>query len=249
MNSTVSIFFHNYYGQHREWINFFCEKLTMPFSLFYNIVGSSIYNLEDNYASLKELQDIKTQHLNKLIIRLSPNTGKDIGGKLVLMDAYLHLKQESEFIVFFHDKKSPHKVQNEEWQQRLFRILDPVFIQDALAFFKTNPRTGIVTAAANIQNEYVHPRQSFTSNNHFQLTKLKTEFGINITDYRYVAGTMFWARAAPLVAFFEKNSPLEIRRSLEPGNVMDEEEGTATHAWERILSWLIVNQGYSLKGA
>jgi hypothetical protein len=59
---------------------------------------------------------------------------------------------------------------------------------------------------------------------------------------------MFWVRALPLINFFKEHAPLDIRRTLEPGNVMDETHGTYTHAWERMLSWLITEQGYHLKG-
>lgn len=249
MNSTYSIFFHNYYGQHKKWIQFFSEKMTVPFNLFYNIVEDSIYNIEDDHRLLSNLQEnIQSQYLNKIIFRKSPNRGKDIGGKLVLIDAYLHLKQENGFIIFLHDKKSPYKIQNQEWQQKLFRIIEPAFIEQALAFFNENPQAGIIAGADSIQNEYDHSKKSFISNNQVQLAQLRSEFGINNTDHRFVAGTMFWARALPLLSFFRKHHPLDIRKNLESGNVMDETSGTITHAWERMLSWIIIEEGYSIKG-
>jgi len=250
MNPIIcSIFFHNYYGQHEKWIQFFSEKMTVPFNLFYNIVEDSIYNMEDDLQILNDLQsNISGQYLNKIFFRKSPNQGKDIGGKLVLLDAYLHSKPESEFIIFLHDKKSPYKIQNQEWQQKLFRIIEPGFIEQALAFFNDNPQAGIIAGADSIQDEYDHSRKSFISNNKVQLTQLRSEFGITNTDHRYVAGTMFWARVLPLLVFFRKHAPLDIRKSLEPGNMMDESSGTATHAWERMISWTILEQGYSIKG-
>jgi lipopolysaccharide biosynthesis protein len=250
MNSvTCSIFFHNYYGQHEKWVKIFSEKVNLPFYLFYNIVENSIYNVEDDYRILSDLQNnISGQYLNKIILRKSPNQGKDIGGKLVLLDTYLHSSLESEYIIFLHDKKSPYKIQNQEWQKKLFRIIEPAFIERALAFFNENPQTAIIAGAESIRNEYDHSSKSFISNNQVQLTQLRSEFSINNTDCRYVAGTMFWARALPLLTFFRKHDPLVIRKNLEPGNVMDESTGTNTHAWERMLSWLIIEQGYNIKG-
>ena len=102
MNAIISIFFHNYYGQHKKWMEFFSAKMTKPFNLFYNIVENSIYAVEEEGTSFDKTTDNITQpYLNKLVIRKSPNLGKDIGGKLVLLDAYLHLKEETEFIIFF----------------------------------------------------------------------------------------------------------------------------------------------------
>ena len=100
----------------------------------------------------------------------------------------------------------------------------------------------------SIQNEYDYSQQSFSGTNQLQLTQLRSEYGINNTDYRHVAGTMFWVRSLPLIRFFTKHSPLNIRKTLESGNVMDENTGTITHAWERMLSWIITEQGYTIKG-
>ncbi|HKO82396.1 MAG TPA: rhamnan synthesis F family protein [Chitinophagaceae bacterium] len=250
MNSAMySIFFHNYYGQHRKWIEFFSKKMTIPFNLFYNIVEDSFYNGGEDDAILVEPKDgVTGSYLNKLTVRKSPNLGKDIGGKLVLLDTYLHLKEETEFIIFMHDKKSPHKIQNKEWQQKLFQIVEPDFIAQALSFFKANPKTGIIAMQESIQNEYDYSQQSFRGTNQLQLTQLRSEYGIKNTDYRHVAGTMFWVRSLPLISFFTKHSPLNIRKTLESGNVMDENTGTITHAWERMLSWIITEQGYTIKG-
>lgn len=249
MNPGISIFFHNYYGQHRQWIEFFSKKIPIGFNLFYNIVEDSFYNVDEDNASFVRTNDSITEScLSKLIVRKSPNLGKDIGGKLVLLDTYLHLKEETEFIIFLHDKNSPHKIQNKEWQQKLFQIVEPDFIKQALSFFKTNPKTGIIAGTESVRNEYDYSQQSFSGNNKSQLTQLRSEYGVNNADYRHVAGTMFWVRSLPLVSFFKKHSPLDIRKTLEEGNVMDENTGTITHAWERMLSWIVSEQGYTIKG-
>ncbi len=138
-------------------------------------------------------------------------------------------------------------MQNREWEENLFRIIEPDFVEKALAFFRENPKTGIITAAGSIHNEYDYQKKSFISNNKNELSRLTENYNITITDHRYVAGTMFWVRTLPLLAFFRKHTPLDIRKKLEDGNVLDEEHGTYTHSWERMLSWIISNHGYNLK--
>ena len=248
MSATpCSIFFHNYYGGHADWLNFFNEKVNIPFTLYYNIVESSIFNQED--ISLEALQQAGNgPWLKKLVVRRSPNLGKDIGGKLVLMDACLRQPQQSEYIILLHDKKSPYKIQNKEWRDKLFQIIEPEFIKKAIALFSKHAGTGIIAPSDSIYNEYSSSRQTFISHNGFQLARFRSELGISNTDYRYVAGTMFWARSRPLLDFFRKNPPLDIRKQLENGNVMDETNGTNTHAWERLLCWLIFAQGYTING-
>jgi lipopolysaccharide biosynthesis protein len=246
--STCSIFFHNYYGQHEEWVRFFSEKVNVPFNLFYNVVENSIHNLEEEAHLLNVIHNNRAgKFINKIILRKSYNQGKDIGGKLVLMDSLLHSSTESDYIIFLHDKRSPYKIQNEEWKKKLFRIIEPAFIQEALSAFKQNNQTGIIAGSESVNNEYDYILQTYKSNNKSQLEKLQTEFQINVRDHRYIAGAMFWARSLPLVDFFRKYHPLQIRSTLEKGNIMDEKEGTNTHAWERLLSWLVTAQGYSIK--
>ena len=126
-------------------MEFFSAKMTMPFNLYYNIVEDSFYNAGENDTIFVEPKDSVTgSYLNKLIVRKSPNLGKDIGGKLVLLDTYLRIKEETEFIIFLHDKNSPHKIQNKEWQQKLFQVVEPDFIEQAVSFFKANLKTGII---------------------------------------------------------------------------------------------------------
>ncbi|WP_431211979.1 hypothetical protein ACQ86N_40385 [Puia sp. P3] len=119
----------------------------------------------------------------------------------------------------------------------------------------------MVAVADTIQNEHDPSSGTFSSSNRSLLNELVAKYGISDptqnptsqnspaeADYRYVAGTMFWVRAEPLAAFFKKYAPLDIRRTLEKGNVMDENRGSNAHAWERMLSWLIFAQNFNIKG-
>jgi len=248
-STTCSVVFHNYYGGHEDWVRLLSGRITIPFTLFYNIVEDSLYNLEDDHRLMSHLQKAASgSSLKKIVLRRSPNLGKDIGGKLVLLDACLREGVNDDYQVFLHDKKSPYKVQGQQWGDKLFRITEPTFIEKALTFFRGHPDVGILSTTESIMNEYDFRTQSFASNNRTQLEKLRAEFNIDNTDYRYVAGTMFWARSLPILDFFRRHPPLEIRKTLEKGNIMDENGGSITHAWERMLSWLIFAQGYTIKG-
>jgi lipopolysaccharide biosynthesis protein len=248
-SATCSVFFHNYYGDHENWVQCLSEKITLPFTLFYNIVEDSLYNLEDDHRLMDRMQQAASgSQLKKIILRRSSNQGKDIGGKLVLLDACLRNGINDEYQVFLHDKKSPYKVQGREWADKLFRIIEPSFIEKTLIFFREHPDTGIISTIDSIMDEYDFRTRSFASNNRIQLTQLRSGFNIANEDHRYVAGTMFWARSLPILDFFRQHHPLEIRKTLEKGNIMDENDGSYTHAWERMLSWLIFARGYTIKG-
>jgi hypothetical protein len=247
--ARFSVIFHNYYGHHQEWVRFLCERIAVPFNLFYNVVDDSFYNLEDEQGLIGLLQAASSgTSLRRIILRRSPNQGKDIGGKLVLLDACLREKIDTEYQLFLHDKKSPHKAEGRVWQEKLFRIADPVFVEGALANFAENASVGIIASADSVMNEFDPGSRSFSSTNGRRLQELRAEYSINTADYRYVAGTMFWVRWVPMLAFFQKHSPLQIRKTLEKGNIMDEKTASNTHSWERLLSWLIFAQGYTIRG-
>jgi lipopolysaccharide biosynthesis protein len=237
---NCSIFFHNYYGEHKAWFDYFSGIRGFSFNLFYNIVGNSLYNLEK--------ESIPEDLPFRLFVRRSPNQGKDIGGKLVLLDAYLRLGIQSDYLLFLHDKKSPYKIQSDEWHKNLFGIVEPGFAKKALKQFAEDRSTGLITTAEAIKNEYDFTTGAFISRNDDLLQQWQSRLSVYPPDHRYAAGTMFWAREAPLLSFFRKTPPLEIRKELETGNVLDEHNGTHTHAWERLLSWLIFAQGYTIKG-
>ncbi len=191
---------------------------------------------------------ISGSFLQKLVIRRSPNQGKDIGGKLVLIDSALYETERSRYCVFLHDKISPHKAQNQEWKDKLFGIIEPAFAKKAITALDQDNKNGIIAGSDNIINEYDSGQQAFVSNNRQILMQLKTKYNLETDDHRYVAGTMFWARTLPLLDFFSRYPPLDVRNTLERGNVMDDFAGTQTHSWERMLSWIFLAQGYNLKG-
>jgi len=248
INPVCSIFFHNYYGSHASWMDYFAKTISFPSNLYYNMVEDSMYNLADAEKIFTGgFKPGQQNQINKVIVRQSSNKGKDIGGKMVLLDACSQLNLPTRYGLFLHDKKSPYKANNTTWTTNLLAIAEDGFSRKALRLFEDHPNTGIVTATGNTSNEYDHGMQSFKSNNNVLLTELQKRFAISTDSFQYVTGTMFWFRMEPISQFFKKYPPLQIREMLEQGNIMDEYAGTYTHSWERLLCWIITGQQYSIK--
>ena len=247
MKPICSIFFHNYYGEHEYWIDFFSKNITIPSILYYNIVSDSIYNLNEDAAQIfKTLQPNPKNNITQIILRLSNNKGKDIGGKLILFDAYQKIGIETEYGLFLHDKKSIYKANNITWANDLLKIAAPDFQIKVFALFAKNADIGIITASGNIINEYDAGLKTFRSTNKLLLNQLLHSYNISPRNYEYVAGTMFWFRIMPLNIFFTKNNCLQVRELFENGNVTDQYAGTFTHSWERILSWIFTLDGHKI---
>jgi len=186
-------------------------------------------------------------HLQQLIIKESTNKGKDIGGKLILMDAYLKLGIKSEYILLLHDKVSWYHSNGEQWKKNLFRIADKEHQDRIISLFNKNPNVGIIASENMIRNEEDNEQKRDAYTNSEFIKELKNKYGIQPPHLSYIAGTMFWVRAALLEAFFSQYPPLEVRSTLEEGNVTDETP-TITHAWERLLCWMVTAKGFQIKG-
>lgn len=178
----------------------------------------------------------------------TPNKGKDIGGKLALINLFMETKQPADYIIFLHDKISPHSITGDQWRTTLFSIINFKNIPIVLKEFASNNKTGIVGAKNFVRNEYDVKKQMWETTNSGKLEEMISAFRLTLTDHTFVAGTMFWIRSSIICNFFTKFSPLDCRKLLEEGDPTDQYEGTYTHSWERILCWLANDQQYSIKG-
>jgi len=176
------------------------------------------------------------------------NVGKDIGGKLVSMKYYLTFCEPTEYIVFLHDKISPQSLNADFWLNKLYEVFEESKFMRLLKLFDKRKKMGIAGAKLFLKNEYIKYQGRFNTTNHPILLRLMNKFGLQCKTYYYIGGTIFMARSEIFSRFFFRHSPLEIRESLETGNVLDLDKGTNTHSWERLLCFIAAAQGYKVKG-
>lgn len=207
-----------------------------------------LVNICDENLKREQLSiGIKETYPDAVLI-FSPNVGKDIGGKLALLDLAIQLKIHADYYILLHDKKSPHTTIGDRWREKLFKILEKESAAHIHALFMNNKKIGMVVTKEMVTNEYDSKTGDFTGNNNEILKKLIPRFNFKLLNYDFAGGTMFWVRAEIFNRFFEKHPALEIRATLEKGNVLDHTQGTATHAWERMLSFIVANENYELMG-
>ncbi len=180
------------------------------------------------------------------LITISSNKGKDIGGKLLLIKAFMLHETQADWIVFLHDKKSYQALNAKEWRTELFKIINETNVKSIQAIIVRHPDCGIVAMRNYVRQEVIEGSE-FVGNNGRLLGQLKQQYGLNAERNEYVAGTMFWAKASCFKRFFDKYDPLAIRQSLESGNVIDNFSGTLTHSWERMFSWIVTSEGFKIK--
>src|ERR1700739_3964426 len=195
----------------------------------------------------KVIESIQTDFPNAFIIE-TPNIGKDIGGKLALIDLYLRLKIQSDYMILLHDKVSPQALNGEEWRDKLLKITKKDTIKTILGLFKSDTSIGVIANQECILNEYSAETNSFSTVNNDLLKASIAQYNIKPTHYSFIAGTMFWVKSNIIKDFFSKHPPLEMRKKLEHGNVLDNLIGTYTHTTERLFGLIAESQGYKIKG-
>jgi len=183
---------------------------------------------------------------------VTANAGKDIGGKLLLIELMLSLYPDIPYAILLHDKRSYHKHSGQWERDGLFRILGADLFPVIEAAFRQDAGMGIACAKGYIRNEYLGNGRFDTANGEL-LNGLMKKYRFPDKDLRFVAGTMFWIRTSILRAFFSTEaaftmeSALDIRVTLEAGNILDHVHGTVTHCWERVLSWIATTAGYQIR--
>lgn len=238
---SVSVLCHLYYKD--------SLKLLLPYLKNFNKTNTRFLF---NICSDTDYSDDVLQHIclnfEDAIVTCSPNVGKDIGGKLVLIDTYLKLGIDSDYLVLLHDKLSPHTATGNAWRKKLLAIIERENIEKILQVLSQDQSTGIIANSKSIMNEYDEEAQAYACTSNAELQLLREKYRIHTNLHHFVGGTMFWARSSVFQNFFNVHQPLEIRKTLEKGNILDHNKGTFSHAWERMLSWIVLNEGLIIKG-
>jgi lipopolysaccharide biosynthesis protein len=236
----IAVFAHLYYPESVDDFILHLKDISIYKPDFYFNLGPS---------SNRELQIKKIRtHFPKAYILDSPNIGKDVGGKLALLELYRILNLQSDYMLFIHDKQSPQVIHGEKWKNELLEILKINEIKQVISIFESEPKVGIIGSLKHISNEYDVKNKKFNTKNDTILRECIGKFKFTAEEFLFIAGNMFWVRAPIFERFFKENNPLILRSGLEEGNVLDTESGTYTHSLERVFSWIALNQGFSIRG-
>ena len=211
------------------------------------ITNQFYFNLCSSNENQETISAILSFFPGSIIIQ-TPNKGKDIGAKLALIDLQIRLNDNSDFSIFLHDKRSPHTSTGKVWREKLLKIVQPDHTHQIINIFETKKSVGLISAKEFITSEYDEGKKTFRCTSNSQLKTLIEKFGFQSRKFEFVGGTMFWVRTKIYNDFFSAVSPLQMRATLEEGNIMDFAQGSQTHAWERILSWIVLNKGFTIKG-
>ena len=205
-----------------------------------------LFNISQDTPDQLEIRETLLKSFPGSFVTISSNQGKDIGGKLLLLSVCLYANIQPDWFVLLHDKKSLQALNSKSWKKDLFNIISKQQVEKIGELISAPSAYGII-AAENYVVQEIRQNGKFISNNGVILQELLEQYKIDCKRFDYVAGTMFWAKGTILLDFFKEYDPLKIRHTLESGNVLDNFAGSFTHSWERMLSWIILSRGLTIK--
>lgn len=157
-------------------------------------------------------------------VRRVPNRGRDVLPFLQFLDEAR--RDGIELVCKIHGKRSPHVATGEAWRRDMLGKLlgSEADVRAIVERFRADPKLGIVGPGG-----HVVPGSYYWERNAARVQALAGRMGeATVGDFRYVAGSMFWARVAALAPLLELNlGPQDFEA--EAGAA----DGTMAHALER----------------
>lgn len=240
----LTILIHIYYDD----TAFALYQKLIPLLDFFNHQVNIFINIPLDHPRLNQISKLARKKLPGCFLIKSTNVGKDIGGKLLLLHTYLKSGSKSDLLLFIHDKKSPQTALGDKWMDQLFAIIEKKNIEKILDIFNDDNSVGMIGNQELIFTTKNKSKKEMFAGNEQIIKEIASKYGLTTRDCAFVGGTMFWVRESIYRDFFEQNPPLEIRNTLENGNVLDDLGPTYTHSWERLLGWVISTKGYRIIG-
>ncbi|MCB9072195.1 MAG: hypothetical protein H6623_01140 [Bdellovibrionaceae bacterium] len=165
------------------------------------------------------------QHQLNAYVTIVENKGRDV---LPFLQILPLLMGKYEWVCKLHSKKSLHSVEGKIWRQEVFAALLRSRVLDILD--KASQDVGIFAPPDSLL-----PLDLFLGSNEGNMKIILQRLrysDLKVTDYQFVAGTMFWFRPQALIFLSNRISEL-IPLFTEEQSAID---GLMPHAFERIFS-------------
>lgn len=191
-----------------------------------------------NEGKETQIRNILDQYPFRFSINTYTNRGRDVLPFLKVLPKVL--EDGADLVLKLHTKKSPHRVDGEQWRKELFdKLLSKQFMMKAKLELVSGVSLGLAAPA-----EHVVPMSYYWGSNQLNMESLCRRIGCDnpiFEDAEFVAGTMFIATKALLNALLGIGMS-ESEFELEAGQV----DGTMAHAIERMIGFLCHVNDYKI---
>ena len=232
----IGIVFHMYYADVLDEIISNLKSFNFNFDLW--IVYPKSSKFERVLVKCKEkLKSFNPQYIT------CKNAGKDIGGKLTVLNHFIKENINYDYVLFAHDKKSPHTKNGEEWRRSLY---SGIFNGANLIFNGFRSHKNIKMCGPTVRQGVCMSRDIAVNLKNYPLMKeiLSLYFSRNIPhNSAFVAGTMFWVEWNFFKDIFSKINIETLISRLEHGDVR---EPSYAHAMERVFGLLVTMNNFKI---
>ena len=227
-------------------INLYYEETLDLYFQYINKLSDKIdiYIFSSNERTEEKIAAEYVEYRN-ICVKRKLNRGRDVSALLVAFKPYL---DQYEYVCFLHDKKAKHgylKKDLDFWNENLWgnMIFSNGYIYNAIQLMN-NENYGILLPPKPI-GQYMDSMYIGAWNDDFDNVKkladeLQLDVAITEADTSLVAiGSAFWCKVKALKKLFDYNWTYE--------SFVDEpmpDDGTISHAIERILGFVVVDAGY-----
>lgn len=230
-----AIFLHIYYKHLWDEISSRLKRIPFEFNLYVNLVEG----YSDKLDILKDFPDAK--------INISPNQGMDCGGQLRTLNYWLKNGADEEFIIFIHSKGKGEafgdKAKEKETSNLrgvMMSIISPEKIPLVEQAFMDKEVGMVGVQEWNLSPQTRHGNPIHYCDYYCDILKLNN---FKNNSFGFIGGTMFWVRAEIYKKVFADVNILKIVEELEPYST-----GGKIHALERIFGYVVLSEGYKIKG-
>lgn len=227
----IAIQAHIFYLDLLDEMSAYCANMPYKFDALISIVDDSAENKVLNAFE-------KIPNVEKCIVRVVPNRGRDVAPFLV---GFGDLLPQYDYIAHIHSKKSLYTGNEQQnWRKYLFEALlgTPERLRKIFKAFDENPRVGLIYPQPSPIMPYIActwlSNKSVGQNllQRLQIPMPKT------TYFDFPVGTMFWARGKALQKFFKLGLTVEDFPPEQKQN-----DGTIAHAFERSVALVTASEG------
>lgn len=230
-----AIFLHIFYAHLWDEIMDRLKKAPFEFNLYVNLVEGH----SDHINVMKDFPSAK--------VNISPNQGMDIGGQLRTLNYWMTHGANEEFLIFIHSKGNSESFQDKVKEQEttvlrnlLMSIISPDKIHSIEEAF-SDKSTGMVGIEEwNLNPSTRHGDPIDFCEYYCELLMLN-----NFTNksFGFIGGTMFWVKSEIYRKVFSNVDIVKLVVDLPAYST-----GGKIHALERILGYIVLSEGYKIKG-
>lgn len=247
VTKKIAVIIHLYYqdllGEFLALLNSLADE---HFDVFFTLTDGSAHSDQMRWV----VEQITKRHpTNSRVFRLA-NKGTDNGPLLHCLDYIFSNGLSYEFVLKLHTKKSLNSNTPADlakvWRQELIRPIvgSPAAVQKCLKLFADDPTIGMIGAKRYIS--------SHINTNLKLVQEYQKIFNFRKAGGMFIGGSMYWIRFQIFRQYLEDFSRTgrlqELYDQLENGYVVDDKNGTRTHALERIWGYAVTNAGFRIHG-